>query len=52
MKEYKILEAKDKDEAEKIMNKMTKDGWDVVTMTYWEKWTIKLLITFVRNNNT
>ncbi len=47
MKEYKIVEATKKD-AENVMNTMAKDGWEVVSVTYWSYWTVKLLITFSR----
>jgi len=48
MKEYKILKAKNAKEAERLMNEMSEQGWEVVTMTYWNAWTIHLLITFRR----
>ena len=47
MKEYKIVEAKKKN-AEKIMNDMAKQGWEVVSLTYWSMWNVCLLITFSR----
>ena len=47
MKEYKIVEAK-KHQAEEIMNDMAKQGWEVVSMTYWSMWKVALLITFSR----
>ncbi len=47
MKEYKIVETSKKN-AEAVMNTMAKDGWEVVSMTYWSYWTTKLLITFSR----
>lgn len=52
MTQYKIVEAKDKDEAEIIMNDMAKHNWEVVSLTCVEKWTINLLITFVRYTAT
>ena len=45
MKEYKIVEAKKK-KAEQIMNDMAKQGWEVVSLTYWSYWSVSLLITF------
>jgi hypothetical protein len=45
MKEYKILEVKKK-EAEKVMNDMAKEGWEVVSVNYWNAWKISLMITF------
>ena len=50
MKEYKVLklgpgQVKD---AEKIMNDMAAQGWEVVSTSYWSFWWISLLITFSR----
>lgn len=45
MKEYKVVETT-KHGAEKLMNDMAKQGWEVVSMTYWNMWKIGLLITF------
>lgn len=47
MKEYRVVEAR-KNKAEQIMNEMAKKGWEVVSVTYWSKWGICLLITFSR----
>jgi hypothetical protein len=47
MKEYKVVETKKKN-AEQIMNDMAKQGWEVVSLTYWSAWSICLLITFSR----
>ncbi len=47
MKEYKIVDVKKRD-AEKVMNEMARDGWEVVSVTYWSYWWVSLLITFVR----
>lgn len=47
MKEYKVVEVK-KNLAEKTMNDMAKEGWEVVSVTYWSYWHISLLITFVK----
>ena len=47
MKEYKIIEVK-KSEAEEMMNKMAKEGWEVVSVNYWSMWKISLMITFAR----
>ena len=44
MKEYKVIETK-KNQAETIMNEMAAQGWEVVSMTYWNAWKISLLIT-------
>ena len=48
MKEYKVIEANGAANAESIMNEMAKDGWEVLDVTYWTYWTIRLVITFVR----
>lgn len=48
MKEYRILKAKDENAAELLMNQMARDGWEVVSVTYWSYWRVCLLITFVR----
>ena len=45
MKEYKVVETT-KGKAEKLMNDMAKQGWEVVSVTYWSMWKIGLLITF------
>ena len=47
MKEYKVVESR-KGDAEKIMNDMARQGWEVVSVTYWSCWKISLLITFSR----
>ncbi len=47
MKEYKVVEAK-KNQVEKIMNDMAKDGWEVVSTNYWNAWKVSIMITFVR----
>ncbi len=48
MKEYKMIETS-KWRAEETMNAMARQGWRVVSVTYWNVWTIKLLITFERD---
>ncbi len=47
MKEYKVVEVK-KNEVEKTMNDMAKDGWEVVSTNYWNAWKVSVMITFVR----
>lgn len=47
MKEYKVVETRKK-KAEALMNEMAAQGWEVVSMTYWNAWKISLLITFAR----
>lgn len=47
MKEYRMLEA-GKEEAEALMNQMAREGWEVVSVTYWNGWKLCLLITFSR----
>ncbi len=48
MYEYKVKKAKNANEAEEIMNEMAKDGWRVVSTSYWTKWETCLVITFER----
>ena len=48
MKEYKVIET-NKNQAEKLMNEMAAQGWEVVSMTYWNCWKISLLITFSKD---
>ena len=48
MLEYKVILAKSADEAERLMNKMSKDGWRVISTSYWYKWSNGLMITFER----
>lgn len=45
MKEYKVVETSKKN-AEQLMNDMAKQGWEVVSLTYWNMWKCCLLITF------
>ena len=45
MKEYKIIESNKKN-AEQVMNDMAKQGWEVVSLTYWNMWKVNLMITF------
>ena len=47
MKTYKIMQTR-KSRAEELMNEMAAEGWKVVSVSYWSYWTIRLLITFVR----
>ncbi len=47
MKEYKMVKVRES-EAEKIMNEMAAQGWEVKTVTYWSYWWVHLLITFER----
>ena len=49
MKEYKVVEAKNAKAAEAVMNEMARDGWEVVSVTYWTYWTTRLVITFTRD---
>lgn len=37
-----------KGEAETLMNRMAREGWEVVGVTYWSAWKLCLLITFSR----
>jgi len=47
MKEYKVVEVSKK-KAEQTMNDMARQGWEVVSMSYWSGWKLCLLITFSR----
>lgn len=46
MREYKMIETS-KRNAEKLMNEMTKQGWEVVSTSLWRKLlTYSVLVTF------
>ena len=47
MKEYRLIKTSEKD-AEETMNRMAREGWRVVSTTYWAYWWVHLLITFER----
>ena len=47
MKEYKVIETS-KRNAEQTMNDMARQGWEVISVTYWNAWKVCLLITFAR----
>ena len=48
MKEYKMIETR-RHNAEKLMNEMAKQGWEVVSTTHWRKLiSHALLITFAK----
>lgn len=48
MYEYKVLEAKNSKDAEEMMNKMAKEGWKVISTTFWRNFKTILIITFER----
>lgn len=48
MKEYKVVEVDKKKEVEKVMNDMAKQGWEVVSVNFWSKWKVSLMVTFSR----
>ncbi len=48
MKEYKVVEVRERELAEKTMNEMAKDGWEVVSTNFWNVWKVCIMITFVR----
>lgn len=48
MYEYRVMEAKNAKEAERIMNKMATEGWRVISNTYWTNFKAILIITFER----
>ena len=47
MKEYRLIKCS-QGAAERIMNDMAAQGWQVKAVTYWCYWWIHLLITFER----
>ena len=48
MKEYKVIDTK-KDKTEAVMNEMVRQGWEVVSTTYYHGgWSPVIMITFVR----
>lgn len=49
MKEYKVVKAKNTEEAEKVMNEMAQEGWRVVNVAYWANWSVSLVVTFERD---
>ena len=50
MKQYKLIETK-KANAEKVMNDMAKEGWEVVSVTLdnWSHLSLHLLIIFSKD---
>jgi len=46
--EYRVVEAKNSEEAEEIMNEYAKEGWRVISNTYWLSFKAILIITFER----
>lgn len=48
MYEYKVVEAKNSKDAEQIMNNMAREGWRVISNTYWTNFKAILIITFER----
>lgn len=48
MFEYKVVEAKNAKEAEAEMNKYAREGWRVISNTYWVNFKAELIITFER----
>ena len=52
MKEYKIVDTK-KHLAERVMNEMAEQGWEVVSTTYYHGgWSPVIMITFSREKNS
>ncbi len=50
MKTYKVLIAKDPEDAEKQMNQMASQGWGVKAVTHWETaMAHRLAITFEKD---
>ncbi len=48
MKEYKVVEVSKREQVEKTMNDMAKEGWEVVSTNFWNVWKVSIMITFVR----
>ncbi|MFA5543367.1 MAG: hypothetical protein WC008_04125 [Bacilli bacterium] len=48
MFEYRVIEAKNAIDAETKMNLMAKDGWKVVSTSYWTNFKVLIIITFER----
>lgn len=48
MLEYKVVEAKNAKDAEAQMNKYAREGWRVISNTYWANFKAELIITFER----
>ncbi len=48
VKEYKTVKVRES-EAERVMNEMAAQGWEVKAVTYWSYWWVHLLITFERD---
>lgn len=46
--EYKVVEARNAQKAEEIMNEMANEGWRVISNTYWMNFKIELIVTFER----
>ena len=47
MREYRMIKCGEKD-AERVMNEMAREGWRVVSVTYWSYWWVHLMVTFER----
>ena len=43
---YKVIKVENPNDAEKIMNNMAKEGWRVISINYWTKWSTYLIVTF------
>ena len=48
MYEYKVIEAKNTAEAEKVMNIMASEGWRVISNVFWSNFKAVFIITFER----
>lgn len=46
--EYKVVEAKNAIDAERVMNEYAKKGWRVMSNTYWMNFRTLMIITFER----
>lgn len=48
MYEYKVVEANNSKEAERLMNKYAADGWRVISSVSWNNFKALLIITLER----
>jgi hypothetical protein len=51
MKEYKVLEAKNSKEAEKIINDHAKEGFKVISVVFWSNFLPLLIITLEKDKD-
>ena len=49
MVEYKVLDCKNANEAETIMNNLAKAGWKVISVIPWAAMTSRIIVTLEKN---